>query len=319
MRPPPRCAAVRAASAPSIDAVRGRIAGEVHLGDRLDDARAADAGDAGRGGRFGEARLVRPEIAADHLEARLERLAVDAHALDGAGRGALAGGDLRALEGRAGRRGAGEQPLAVAEHDLGVGADVDEQRDLVARDAAPSASTTPAASAPTWPAMQRQRVDEGAGRDGEAESRARARRSAPSMASAKGAPPSSVGSRPRNEMVHDRVADDASSRGCRSRATPASGRGLADQRVDRLAHRARHLARRRRGSSSHRRRGSSDPRRSGSAGSSRPAEASDLAAREIAEMGGDGGRADVDGDAEGALDEARARARRCRGPRAARR
>ena len=65
------------------------------------------------GDAFGEARLVRPEIAADHLEARLQRLAVDAHALDGAGRGALAAGDLRALEGRAGRRGAGEQPFAL--------------------------------------------------------------------------------------------------------------------------------------------------------------------------------------------------------------
>ena len=79
---------------------------------------------------------------------------IDAHALDGAGRGALAAGDLRALEGRAGRARAGEQPLAVAEHDLGVGADVDEQRDLVV--AGPGARTriTPAASAPTWPAMQ---------------------------------------------------------------------------------------------------------------------------------------------------------------------
>ena len=80
----------------------------------------------------GEARLVRPEVAADHLEARLERLAIDAHALDRAGRGALAAGNLRALERRAGRRRAGEQPLAIAEHDLGVGADVDEQRQLVA-------------------------------------------------------------------------------------------------------------------------------------------------------------------------------------------
>ena len=51
---------------------------------------------------LGEARLVRPEIAADDPEARLERLAVDAHALDGAWRGALAGADLGALEGGAG-------------------------------------------------------------------------------------------------------------------------------------------------------------------------------------------------------------------------
>ncbi len=85
-----------------------------------------------RGRRRGEARIVRPQVAADHLEARLERRGIDAHALDGAGRRALAAADLRALEGGAGRARAGEQPLAVAEHDLGIGADVDQQRDLVA-------------------------------------------------------------------------------------------------------------------------------------------------------------------------------------------
>src|SRR3546814_13450448 len=56
---------------------------------------------------------------------------VDAHALDGAGRRALAAGDLRALEGGAGRRRAGQQAVAVAEHDLGIGADVDHQGHLV--------------------------------------------------------------------------------------------------------------------------------------------------------------------------------------------
>ena len=38
-------------------------AGQIHLGDHLDDARAADAGDAELGRRLREARLVRPEIA----------------------------------------------------------------------------------------------------------------------------------------------------------------------------------------------------------------------------------------------------------------
>jgi hypothetical protein len=78
---------------------------------------------------------------------------VDAHALDRARRGALAAGDLRALEGRAGRRRAGEQARPVAEHDLGVGADVDEQRASLAA-VRPSASTRRRQSAPTWPAMQ---------------------------------------------------------------------------------------------------------------------------------------------------------------------
>ena len=71
--------------------------------------------------------LVRPGVDADDPEARLERVAVDADALDGAGRGALATADLGALEGRAGRARRGEQPALVAEHDLGVRADVDDE------------------------------------------------------------------------------------------------------------------------------------------------------------------------------------------------
>ena len=105
--------------------------GKEHLGDGLDDAGAADAGDASRGRRLGEAGLVGPEVGADDLVARLERDAVDADALDRARRGALSAGDLGALEGRAGRRGAGEQAFPIAQHDLGIGADIDEQRQLV--------------------------------------------------------------------------------------------------------------------------------------------------------------------------------------------
>ena len=47
------------------------------------------------------------------------------------GRGTLAAGDLCSLEGRAGRRRGGDDPFPVAENDLGVGADVDEQRHLL--------------------------------------------------------------------------------------------------------------------------------------------------------------------------------------------
>ena len=149
-----------------------------------------------RRGRLGEARLVGPEIAADHLELRLERHAVDAHALDRARRRALAAGNLRALEGRAGRRGAGEQPLAIAEHDLGVGADVDQKRQLVLEmralgehDARPCrrrhGRRCRAAHRRTRRARRRGRV------------RARALRKPRRSSSANGAPPSSVGSRPR--------------------------------------------------------------------------------------------------------------------------
>ena len=115
------------------DAVGRDDPGQIEFRDRLDDSRAADAGDAEALGRLGEARRVRPEVAADHLEAGLERLPVDAHPLDRAGGGALAAGDLRALEGRPCRRRGGDEPFALAEYDLGVGADVDDQPELVAK------------------------------------------------------------------------------------------------------------------------------------------------------------------------------------------
>ena len=101
---------------------------QVELGDRLDDPGAADAGHV----HVGESRLVRPRIAPDHADARLEGLRVDAHALDRPRRRPLSAGDLRALERRAGRARRGQQALAVAEHDLGVRADVDDEVHLVA-------------------------------------------------------------------------------------------------------------------------------------------------------------------------------------------
>ena len=109
------------------DAVLGDDAREVQLGDDLDDPRPADAGDAGLAGRLGEVRRVRPRLDADDPEARLERGPVDAHALDGPRRRTLSAADLGALEGRTGRAGRGEQPSLVAQDDLRVRADVDEQ------------------------------------------------------------------------------------------------------------------------------------------------------------------------------------------------
>ena len=85
------------------------------------------------GGRCAvEPGLVRPAVAADHLDAGLERVPVDAHPLDGARRRPLPARDLRAFERGAGRARRGEQPLPLAEHDLGVRADVDEELHLVA-------------------------------------------------------------------------------------------------------------------------------------------------------------------------------------------
>src|SRR6185437_13320159 len=106
---------------------------EEHLGNHFDDARAADPRDAGGLHGFLEPRLVGPQVGADDLEARLERRRVDPYALDRARRGALATADLCTLERRAGRARAGEQALPVAQHDLGVGADIDEQRNFLAK------------------------------------------------------------------------------------------------------------------------------------------------------------------------------------------
>ncbi len=65
-----------AAMPPSITPSCVEDAGQEHFRQRLDDARAADAGDAERPSVcLGEVRMVRPEIGADHLEARLQRVA----------------------------------------------------------------------------------------------------------------------------------------------------------------------------------------------------------------------------------------------------
>ena len=104
-------------------AVGRQDAGQEHLRDHLDDARAAHARDR----RRVEAGLVGPAVVADHGEARLERLLVDADAFDRTGRGSLATADLRSLERRPRRAGRGEHPVAVAEHDLRVRPDVDDQ------------------------------------------------------------------------------------------------------------------------------------------------------------------------------------------------
>ena len=75
----------------------------------------------------GERRIVGPHVDTDHLEPRLERDGIDAHALDRARRGALTRADLGPLERGAGRARRRELLMPVPEHDLGVGADIDEQ------------------------------------------------------------------------------------------------------------------------------------------------------------------------------------------------
>ena len=176
----------------AVDRAVGRDhAGQVELCDRLDDPRAAHAGDP----RAREGRVVRPRVAADHAEARLERVGVDAHALDRAGGGALPAADLRTLERRPGRAGRGEQPLAVPEHDLGVRADVDDQVHLVEQVRALGEDHAGGVGADVT-GDARQHVHACAGVHGQPELARREAAPSSSTASANGAPPSSVGSRP---------------------------------------------------------------------------------------------------------------------------
>ena len=68
-----------------------------------------------------------PTGSASPITSSVELVAADGNALDRALGGAHAAADLGGLEGRPGRRGRGHHPLARAQRDLGVGADVDEQ------------------------------------------------------------------------------------------------------------------------------------------------------------------------------------------------
>jgi len=77
--------------------------------------------------------LVVPLVAADNLEACLQRLRVDAHALDGARRRAHTVANLRALERGTGRAGRGEELFGIAQEQFSVGADVHDEPDFVLR------------------------------------------------------------------------------------------------------------------------------------------------------------------------------------------
>ncbi len=223
--------------------------------------------------------------------------AVDAHPLDRARRRALAAADLRALEGRAGRARGGEQPVAVAQHDLGVRADVDDQR----RSPPPGAAPRPGSRRRCRRRRGRRcRAGRRRGRPGGRAGRARppAGRTARSVASAKGAPPSSVGSMPEQQVMHDRVADER-----QLEDVGALDAGLrrepGDQLVERLAHGRGHL----RGAASgfiityETRLIRSSPKRI--CGFISAGRGEDLAVGQVAEVAGDRGRADVDRDAVG--------------------
>jgi len=92
--------------------------GAVQLGDHVDDAAAADTH-----------RLL--ALLAHDGQRRLQRLPVDGHGLYRAVGGPHTAGNVAALKGGACGAGAGHHEVPVAEHDLAVGAQIDEQGELV--------------------------------------------------------------------------------------------------------------------------------------------------------------------------------------------
>ncbi len=90
--------------------------GGEELAEQVDQAAAAEAHGGG---------------VVDRAKRRFVGLGVDPDVLDGAGARPHAVLDAATLEGGAGRAGAGDQPVLVAQHDLAVGADVDEEREAV--------------------------------------------------------------------------------------------------------------------------------------------------------------------------------------------
>ena len=199
-----------------------------------------------------EARLVAPRVDADHLDRGLQRLRVDAHALHRAGRRPLPAADLGAFERRSRRARRGELVAMVAEHDLGVRADVDDELHLVA------------AMRPLGEDHRR-----GVGADVAGDARAGVERGERQVELEVGGGAGHGGARRQrercaaewrrvdaeHEVVHDRVADDHDVEHPIT-AHVGGGEQLADQLVDRVADGSGELRDRRRGSSSRRTPGS---------------------------------------------------------------
>ena len=280
-----------------VDRAVGRDhAGEMQLGDRLDDPGAADARDA----RLREAGLVRPRLAADHAYARLERLRVDPHALDRAGRGSLPAGDLRSLEGGPGRARGGEEPLAVPEHDLGVRADVDDQVHLVGemrrlREDHPRGVGADVAR------DARQDVRTGTGVDGKPElGRGQPHRLVDGEREGRAAELGRV--EPEQEVVHHRVPDERDLEDVRP-LDPGLLRELRGELGETAAHDARQLLLRAR-VEHHVRDAAHEILAEADLRVHLARRGDDLAAPEVAEVPGDRRRADVERDPVGGVVEA---------------
>ena len=220
------------------DPVLGDDAREVELRHDLDDPRPADPGDPGLGDPGLECRLVRPGVDADDPDARLQRLAIDPDAFDRTRRGALAAGDLGTLEGGAGGARRGQQPTLVAQHDLRVRADIDDEghplclMGLFGEDDAGRVRADVAGDA-------RQDVD----------ARTRVRPQAEFRRRGPDRPIRGQGERratqwrridAQQEVVHDRVADDRQLQDL-GPLDPGPHGQRGDEPIERLAHRLGHL------------------------------------------------------------------------------
>ena len=165
--------------------------------------------------------------------------AVDPDALDGAGCGALAAGDLGAFEGRAGRARGGQQAALVAEDDLGVRADVDDERHPV-RLVGLLGEDDPGRVGADMTGDARQDVDARARVRAQAELRS-GRVDRPVRGQRERRPAERGRVDAEQEVVHDRVADDRELEDLDA-LDAGTHRERGDQPVERLAHRGGHLA-----------------------------------------------------------------------------
>ena len=217
--------------------------------------------------------------------------------------------DLGPFERRAGRAGSGEQPLVVAEHDLGVGPDVDQQLDR-RRPVRAFARIAAAVSAPTWPAMHGARYSWAFGYGSSRSVASRVHRFAGRQFERRTAERRRVD--PEHDVMHDRVADehDVEQR-ARRRARPSpAGQRSARQSAPRIAAVSRVAAR----VHHHVRDPAHQVLAEADLGVHRPRRSEHLAGAQVAEMPGDGGRPDVDGDADRPCRRSRARRRRSAAP-----
>ena len=208
------------------------------------------------------------------------------------GGGALSGADLGALEGGAGGRGAGEQPVLVAKLDLGIGADIDDQHQIlgfvgrlgegdgggVGADMARDAGQDIGAGRRVQGEIQIRGAQVERVRRGERERRL----------------PQFVGVDAQEKVMHDRVhhEDRIHDQGA---VDPGLGGDLLEERVHALAHRAGHLVgaagvHHRIGNPAHQVFAEADLR------VHQPGGGHHLARAQVAQVGGDGGRAEIDGE-----------------------